>query len=210
MLKTVTTSLLIWFIEFIVIAAMVSESWSLTVINKEQAMARVYLGAATAQQIKNDTDAFYDTVFIESGVVATVDNYFVPTEETRRRSGSLADLGRDNVFPVIEERLNVIWASVYQMVYRLMGFLVWLPYLGLFFLPALIDGLMVRQIKKTNFDYASPLVHRIALHSLWLTAYLLLLALFAPLPLPPWLIPMAGAVIAMALGLLAANTQKRI
>ena len=125
MLKTITTSLLIWFIEFIVIAAMISESWSLKVIDKEQAMARAYLGATTAQQIKNDTDAFYDSVFIESGVVATVDNYFVPTEETRRRSGALADLGRDNVFPIIEERLNVIWASVYQMVYRLTGFLVW-------------------------------------------------------------------------------------
>ena len=79
MLKTITTSLLIWFIEFIVIAAMISESWSLKVIDMEQAMARAYLGATTAQQIKNDTDAFYDSVFIESGVVATVDNYFVPT-----------------------------------------------------------------------------------------------------------------------------------
>lgn len=209
-MRSIMTSLLIWFIEFIVIAALISESWSYQVITKEQAMAHAYLGTATARQIKDDADRVYNRLFIDSGVVATIDKYFVPTEESRRRSGALAELGRDNVFPIVEERLNVIWASVYQMIYRLTGFLIWLPYLSLFFLPSLIDGLMVRQIKKTNFDYASPLLHRTAMYAIVVTAYLLLLALFAPVPLPPWLIPIAGAIIAMAMGLLAANTQKRI
>lgn len=210
MAKSITGSLLVWFIEFIVVAAMISESWSYKVMEMEKKMAAEFLGPEAAEQILQETDTVYDKLFVKTGVVATVYKYFIPTEETRRRSGSLADLGRDNVFPIIEERLNVIWSSVYQVVYRLTAFSVWLPYLGLFFIPALIDGLIVRQIKKTNFDYASPLMHRSALYIIIMTMYLLILALFAPIPLPPWIIPIAGAVVAMSMGLLAANTQKRI
>ena len=106
MAKSITASLLIWFIEFIVVAAMISESWSYQVIDKEREMAVQFLGENTAQQIQRETDATYDSLFVQTGIVATVYKYFIPTEETRRRSGSLADLGRDNVFPIIEERLN--------------------------------------------------------------------------------------------------------
>ena len=106
--------------------------------------------------------------------------------------------------------MDAVWLSIYQVMQRLALVVAWLPYLSILVIPTLYDGMQRRRIKQMSFDYASPLRHRGAF---WLVSGLMILgfaALFFPFPVPALGVPLIAALLAVALMLLVANTQKRV
>ncbi|TCV79985.1 uncharacterized protein DUF4400, partial [Methylomonas methanica] len=84
------------------------------------------------------------------------------------------------------------------------------PYLAAALLPFVVDGLVRRKISQTNFDYPSPMAHRYSLYLILGALYLLLVSLTLPFPIPPQTIPVGVFVVAYAVNVLLANTQKRV
>ncbi|WP_445368744.1 DUF4400 domain-containing protein [Methylomonas sp. BW4-1] len=136
--------------------------------------------------------------------------YFIPTERERQMSKCFEDVGRNDLFPFIESRLNVLWDTIFQMIKRLTTACIWLPYLATSLLPFVVDGLVRRKISQTNFDYPSPMAHRYSIYAMLGALYLFLMGLTLPFPVPPQSMPIGIFIVAWAMNTLLANTQKRV
>jgi hypothetical protein len=123
---------------------------------------------------------------------------------------SVRIVGRRDFFPFIQSRLDVLWETVYQMIKRLIMAWIWWPLLAVTLVPFAIDGLIRRKISQTNFDYPSPMAHRYSLYVMLGAVYLLFMGLMLPFPVPPQAIPVGIFMVAAALNVFLANTQKRV
>ena len=153
---------------------------------------------------------WFEALFVRTGVQVGVWHYFIPNESERLGSIGFEEIGRDNLFPFIAGRLRVLWDSVYQTLRRLFLLLAWWPFLLVAVVPFSVDGMVQRQIKRSNFDYSSPLAHRYSLYAILGTVYLLLVGLTLPFAVPPQTIPIALALVSVAMNVYLAHTQKRV
>jgi hypothetical protein len=208
--RNILLSLVFWLVEVIFVTALVSDDWLKTVQRTEDKMIVEYLGAGKDAEIREITADWFDCLFVRTGARENVHRYFIPSEPERQRSVGFQDVGRDDLFPFIAARLQVLWDSVYQMMRRFFLLLAWWPFLLATVVPFVMDGLARRKIKQSNFDYSSPLAHRYSFFAILGTLYVLLLGLTFPFPVPPQSMPVAYLAIAAALNVYLAHTQKRI
>jgi hypothetical protein len=210
MSRSLLLSLMIWLVEILFVTALVSDEWLRSVQHSEDAMIVSYLGAAKDREIRRDAQDWFDKLFARTGIQDSVWHYFIPTEAERQGSMGFEDVGRDNLFPFMAGRLQVLWDSVYQMLRRFLLIIAWWPYLLAAVLPFAVDGMVQRKIKQSNFAYSSPLVHRYSLYAILGLIYILLLSLTLPFPIPPQAIPIAWTVIALGMNVYLTHTQKRV
>jgi hypothetical protein len=209
MRKTALLALVLLLMEVLLVGVVVQESWVRKVIGSEQALTRTWIGEQAAARVKDRADRWFRAAFIETGVMDGSHRLFLPTEEERRGSQGLEDLG-SALFAGAEERLRVGWTMAYQVLVRFAQILLWAPYLLLLLVPAVTDGLLMRQRKKHGFHYASPILHRCSLYAFLGGFYAVVLLLFAPVVVPPVLVPAIAAVTAASAGVGLSNLQKRL
>ncbi len=210
MQRSILLSLMIWQLEVVFVAALVSDDWLKTVQHTEDAMVVSYLGKEKDAEIRHTATAWFDRLFVRTGVKDRVYRYFIPSEHERQSSIGFQDIGRENLFPFIAARLQVLWDSIYQSMMRFFLMLAWWPFLLAILFPFAMDGLARRKIKQSNFDYSSPLAHRYSFFALLGILYVLLLGLTFPFPVPPQAVPVACCAIGLAVNVYLAHTQKRI
>jgi len=208
--RSLLLSLMIWLVEILFVTALVSDEWLRSVQRSEDAMIVSYLGATKDGEIRRDAQDWFDTLCVRTGIQGSVWHYFIPTEAERQGSMGFEEVGRDNLFPFMAERLQVLWDSVYQTLRRFLGIIAWWPFLLAAALPFSIDGMVQRKIKQSNFAYSSPLVHRYSLYAILGMIYILLLSLTLPFPIPPQAIPFVLTACTLAMNVHLANTQKRV
>lgn len=107
-------------------------------------------------------------------------------------------------------RLQVVWMAVRQMFFRWEVMALWLPGAGIFAAPLLVDALAQREIRKYQFSFASPLVHKRTWHFLKLLGAAAVLLPLLPLSVPPLAYPAALGLGGLALWAMLINIQKRI
>ena len=210
MSRTILLSLLIWLLEILLIAGFVSDQWSREIQGREDKMTIDYFGPRKDAEIRQTSRKWFDRIFVRTGIRESVYRYFIPTEQERQMSKGFEDVGRHDLFPFIESRLNVLWDTLYQMVKRFVMALAWTPLFLAVLFPFVIDGLIRRKISQTNFDYPSPMAHRYSLYVMLGALYLVILGLTLPFPIPPQSVPVGIFAVAYAMNVFWANTQKRI
>lgn len=210
MQRNLLFSLMIWIMEVILVASFVSDRWSREIQATEDRMLIAYFGVEKESEIRQTAQQWFDQLFVQTGIRDSVYRYFIPTERERQMSKGFEDVGRHDLFPFIQSRLDVLWDTVYQMIKRLVIACVWLPFLAVALLPFAIDGLVRRKVSQTNFDYPSPMAHRYSLYVVFGALYLLLMGLTLPFPIPPRSLPVGIFIMAWAINILLANTQKRV
>ena len=210
MTRNLLFSLMLWLLEVILVASFVSDRWTRELQRAEDQMMIGYFGADKESQISHTAQRWFDRLFVTTGTRDSVFRYFIPTERERQMSKGFEDVGRNDLFPFIESRLNVLWDTIFQMIKRLTTACIWLPYLAAALLPFVVDGLVRRKISQTNFDYPSPMAHRYSLYLILGALYMLLVSLTLPFPIPPQAVPVGVFVVAYAVNVLLANTQKRV
>jgi len=210
MQRNVLFSLMIWLLEVILVASFVSDRWTREIQTTEDRMLIAYFGAKKESEISETTQYWFDQLFVRTGMRESVYRYFIPTERERQMSKGFEDVGRHDLFPFIQSRLDVLWDTVYQMIKRFVMACAWLPFLAVAVQPFVIDGLIRRKVSQTNFDYPSPIAHRYSLYLMLGALYLLLVSLTLPFPMPPQSIPVGVFVVVFAVNVLLANTQKRV
>jgi len=208
--KNIFVSVLIWVIEALVVAAMISVSWSHRIGELEEKWMISYIGQEQTEIIQAKAQALYSGAFLETGVMENSYYFFIPSEEERSRSLGFEDFGRKDIFPFIRSRLDVIWMSVYQICQRIFMIGIWAPYALILLVPFITDGMVNRKIKQYGFDYSSPFLHRYSVWVFGLVCYISFLALFAPIPIPISIMPFACMLMAVSLGVFASNVQKRL
>jgi hypothetical protein len=208
--RNLLLSLLVWLLEIILVAGFVSDDWARDIQAVEDKSLIAYFGVEKEAEIRQTSQQWFDQLFVNTGIRESVYRYFIPTEHERQLSRGFEEVGRHDLFPFIQSRLDVFWDTVYQMIKRVIMAWVWLPFLAVTLLPFAIDGLIRRKVSQTNFDYPSPMAHRYSLYIMLGAVYLLLMGLTLPFPVPPQAIPVAVFIVALALNVLLANTQKRV
>ena len=196
--------------EFILLAALVPTAWSERVRDTELAWLHAGLGARTATAVVQRAEDWYGALFVSTKVVETSYRVTLPSDEDVTRSGALSPLATLPLWSWVAGRLDVVWAALHQALQRLAMVIAWWPFLLLLLAAAWGDGWVRRRIRQSGFAYASPLAHAYALRGIVVVFVLLGLVLFLPLPLPALGVPVVSALVAVLLGVIVANAQKRL
>lgn len=113
------------------------------------------------------------------------------------------------LFKYMHERLEAFWRGLYMLFTRMWVLFLWLPFIPIVVFPAINHGWQIRNIKRTNFDYASPTKHIYAVATIKLCCY----STYAYRSSDP-MTPLDYPAILMICGILAAvsvaNIQKRL
>ena len=203
---TVAVTLLV--MEFILLSALVPTDWSNRIRDQEIGWISAEMGVATAEAIFATAQAWYDSLFLGTGLVAGSYDVLLPDAASIRATPELGKLAGNPIWPWVERRLDIVWSAVYMAVQRLVVLLAWWPFLVFALVGASVDGLLRRRIRQSGFDYPSPLAHRAAVRVMLWLGLLVSLGLFAPLPLPPLAVPVVWVLMAGALAVVLTQTQK--
>ncbi|AJY53111.1 DUF4400 domain-containing protein [Halomonas sp. KO116] len=195
--------------ELFIIMVFIPGHWTERVIQKESTMIESQLGRDTVEWIDRKALQWYNRSMWDTGIYHTLHTLLIPTEQERVASRGMEGIG-GKIFPWVEDRLAAMMNVVYQVFARAALLIVWAPYMLILLVPALWDGFMTWKIKRTNFDYASPIWHRYGVRGVFFVLQCLLIAFFAPVALNPIIIPMTMMVMCVMMGLATANLQKRI
>ncbi len=195
-----------WLLLFTVLAR---EDWVARAIETERGDAERVLGVPLTDAVRRRGQRWFDAVLVDSGVLAGCYALFtVPADERARDSDFGAAVPWFDAW--FERRLAALFALAEQAFLRASFALLWLPHGLLLALPCTLDGLMRRQIRRSNFDYCSPLVYRGGIAMLEWLGMALLLSLFVPWALPLWSVPALLILSAIGCGAIAANVQKEL
>lgn len=200
---------IVWVLEVFLIAAFVRESWFNERIQQETDLAVNWLGADTVRAVHDAGDRIFQSAFVETGLYDTSFELFIPSEAERRRARGMEDMGKE-IFRTVDTRIQVLWMAIYQVIIRVLMLLLWAPYFLIVLVPAIVDGVMVREIKKVNIGFASPAVHRYSLYLIGMASYVMLLTLFSPFNVNPIVYPVAIMIVVFAMHFVVSNTQKRL
>lgn len=203
--------LVVWLLALELVAILLLIPGDLTgrAIERESELVQQSLGREARNWITMKANTWYDASIIESGLYDATYRTLIPSEEEKKRSRGMEHMG-GLWFEWVEGRIDAVSKVIYQFYARLALLANWAPYMLLLLLPAAFDGLMTWRIKRTNFDYASPVIHRYAVRGTVAVMIGLTIAFFVPFALNPSIIPLAMMVCCVLLGLALGNLQKRV
>ena len=209
MTRTLFITAIVLILEVLIVGVIAPSNWLHDAILDERIMVESWLGEDATINLVDNTNAIYSKFFVSTGLVKK--SYgLIPTEEERKRSGGFDDLGRETFHPFAKERIDIMWSAIYQSIQRTALLLMWLPYALALFIPALIDGVSSRSIKKVTYGYASPVRYHTAFHAVILLFAAIPFYLALPIAVSPLLVPLWAAAISVSVMIMASNLQKQI
>lgn len=196
--------------QLVVILLMVPSSWMERVIQIENEWMDVQMGGSSANWVRSNARRAYDTAVIDSGLMDGTYYLLLPSRQQRAQSGAMSGLGTRIIFPYVRDRLETTFMVVYQSLSRLVLLIAWAPFAALLLIPAIIDGLVSWRIRKTTFDFASPTINHYALTATGGLCTLMVVAVTAPVPVPPIALPIAVILLCPAIYFAVSHTSKRL
>lgn len=193
----------------LVYAVFIGESWVVESLTKENQMSQALLGEELSTHANTRAKDWFTSHFVDTRIIANSYALFIPTTAQSEQSKGMETLG-EPFFVWFEQRLRLMWALVWQSYVRISRAALWAPYMLPLLVPWLIDGVVQRRIKQTNFDFTSPTRYSASYHLIGLLAIVFFMMLFSPFPMPAYLAPLFMVAVCFAAGLLSANVHKRI
>lgn len=181
----------------------IKPTWIQEIATREQAAMASLVGDKSAHATQQRATNTFTEWFVNSGVRDTSYRMFLPSAEHRAKDDPLKFFG-SGLWPWVEARLDAFWWLVYQVCLRVSSFITWSPLILLSLAPFLIDAMVVRRIKQQGFAMTSPHLQAFAVVCLLGMVLLGFLLTFAPIYMPPALVPLsmllASAACWMAVG----------
>lgn len=205
--KGVMASIAFFFVLILMLATVAPNKLVDTVMLKERKWGIELLGNSDMDKVLEKTNRYYSALVIDSGAKKIVSDMLMPR-------GGTVDAFEKNVdwwFRYLESRGEAVQKIIYQMVYRIVLTLYWLPLLIAVLLPAIYAGWMRWNAKRHGFDYSSPFLNNNAAIVLSWGGMLIVLSVLMPLPLPPLAISTFIVImLPVVLSVLISNLPKRI
>lgn len=195
--------------EIVVVLILIPGDHTKLCIEREMGFIEDSLGIQSKDWVTEKANDWYQSTIIDSGVYTAAYQILIPSENERVRSRGMENMGTA-WFQLVSNRIEATFRVVYQFYMRLALLVTWAPYMLILLVPAIFDGMMTRSIKQTNFDYASPIVHRYSVRGSIFLLFGLIMTFFAPLALNPIIIPVVLMITSVLCGTAWANLQKRI
>lgn len=205
--KGVMASIAFFFVLILMLATVAPNKLVDTVMLKERKWGIELLGDSDMDKVLEKTNRYYSALVIDSGAKKIVSDMLMPR-------GGTVDAFEKNVdwwFRYLESRGEAVQKIIYQMVYRIVLTLYWLPLLIAVLVPAIYAGWMRWNAKRHGFDYSSPFLNNNAAIVLSWGGMLIVLSVLMPLPLPPLVISTVIVImLPVVLSVLISNLPKRI
>lgn len=205
--KGVMASIAFFFLLILMLATVAPNKLVDSVMLKERKWGIELLGKSDMEKVLEKTNQFYSALVINSGAKKIVSDMLMPR-------GGTVDAFERNVdwwFRYLESRGEAVQKIIYQMVYRVVLTLYWLPLLIAVLVPAIYAGWMRWNAKRHGFDYSSPFLNNNAANVLSWGGMLIVLSVLLPLPLPPLVISTCIVImLPVVLSVLISNLPKRI
>lgn len=205
--KGVMASIAFFFVLILMLATVAPNKLVDTVMLKERKWGIELLGDSDMEKVLEKTNRYYSALVIDSGAKKVVSDLLMP------RGGTVDAFEKkvDWWFRYLESRGEVVQKIIYQMVYRIVLTLYWLPLLIAVLVPAIYAGWMRWNAKRHGFDYSSPFLNNNAAIVLSWGGMLIVLSVLMPLPLPPLVISTFIVImLPVVLSVLISNLPKRI
>lgn len=205
--KGVMASIAFFFVLILMLATVAPNKLVDTVMLKERKWGIELLGDSDMERVLEKTNRYYSALVIDSGAKKIVSDMLMPR-------GGTVDAFEKNVdwwFRYLESRGEAVQKIIYQMVYRIVLTLYWLPLLVAVLVPAIYAGWMRWNAKRHGFDYSSQFLNNNAAIVLSWGGMLIVLSVLMPLPLPPLVISTFIVImLPVVLSVLISNLPKRI
>lgn len=205
--KGVMASIAFFFVLILMLATVAPNKLVDTVMLKERKWGIELLGDSDMEKVLEKTNRYYSALVIDSGAKKVVSDMLMPR-------GGTVDAFEKNVdwwFRYLESRGEAVRKIIYQMVYRIVLTLYWLPLLIAVLVPAIYAGWMRWNAKRHGFDYSSPFLNNNAAIVLPWGGMLIVLSVLMPLPLPPLVISTFIVImLPVVLSVLISYLPKRI
>ena len=209
MKKPLSGLILLLVFEALVIAVLVPGNWTAQVIEREGRLLEERLGKEEHKWVHDKARGWFNASLIDNGLYNATRRHLVPSKQQVADSKGLQNMG--NIwFPWVDGRLQAFSNILYHCYSRFALLLTWLPYILIIFIPSIFDGLMTWKIKRNNFEYTSPIIHRYSSHGIIFLAITVVGMFIAPVVLEPLIIPFSIMLVAVLAGLVVGNMQKRI
>tara|TARA_R110001583_G_scaffold1028_1_gene8889 strand:+ start:11080 stop:11715 length:636 start_codon:yes stop_codon:yes gene_type:complete len=201
----------LWFlvIEAVVILTLIPGDRTEKIINEEHYVIGNSFSKDTNDWIFGKAREWYQSSIIDSGLYEGTRDVLIPTDEQKKRSRGMENMG-GWWFKWVDGRIDAVANIIFQFYVRVAIMIMWAPYMLVLLAPAIFDGLMTWKIKKATFAYSSPLLHQYSLRYVGVTAAVALLATFAPIVINVSIIPLVLMSVCVMIGIAAGNMQKRI
>ncbi|WFO14537.1 DUF4400 domain-containing protein (plasmid) [Edwardsiella ictaluri] len=153
--------LVVWLlvIETVMILLLIPGDWTDKAIKRESVLVEKSLGIESRHWIQSKASEWFKESVVDSGFYDGMHRTLIPSEEERLKSRGMQNMG-GGWFSWVKGRIDALVSIIYQFYTRVALLLAWAPYMLILFAPAVYDGVMTWKIKRTNFDYASPVLHR--------------------------------------------------
>ena len=188
---------------------LVGEGYLTRMVESEQRYNAQFYSPALAKASTQRATRWFNAAFVDTGIMAHTFDPFIPTQDEITRSKGLEDFGQP-LFHWFERRMRAWWTLLWAAFVRMSSVLLWTPFAPFLFVPWLVDGYTIREVRKHTFDYASPVAQSYAMRAIAIMPLLFVLLLLAPIPMHPLATPacfiMAGMLGQRAIG----NYMKRI
>ena len=178
-------------------------------VEAELRYARSTLGEDAARYCYEGAAGWYRTIALDWGLHEAMRNLFLPTDEQREKSRGLEEFG-NYLFKYMSDRMEAFWRGLYLLFTRIWILMLWLPFIPIIVLPAFNHGWQLRNIKKTNFDYASPTLHTYTVEAVYWAVFIFLVLAISPFPANPLIYPALICIAGLMLSWSVANVQKRM
>jgi len=193
-------------IEILLIVCVVPNAFIDAAILKEQDWGEALMGKAASDQLIEDTGRLYSTIHLESGLNATVRDFFLGGKQTPGWEKLESQWGT-----FMAGRGDAVLKVCYHIYYRSLLLMMWLPYMLVILLPAILGGYMAWNIKRYTFAHSSPFLNTYSSRIISWVVMALGLSFIAPLPIPPMIVPLVVILlIPIAASLLIGNLPKRL
>lgn len=199
-------------VELVIICLLVPCSVIEKAINQEYEMSVRFIGQESTDHVYDRAKSDYEELIISSGLYEAVVRHLIPTEEEKRASVGMEQLGtKDGWFSLVQSRINAATTVIYQILIRFESVWLWLPYVGCFvLLPSVICGYWQRRIKQTNFDFSSPLATNMTVKFMVYSFLVGMMLVVVPMPINPLFVPLYMILLCILIGRAVANIQKRL
>src|SRR3546814_3241879 len=77
----------------------------------------------------------------------------------------ISDWSSDVCSSYLERRIRAWWTLVWSAIVRMSSVLLWAPFSLFLVAPWVIDGFVLREIRKNTFDFSSPIQQRYAMRA---------------------------------------------
>lgn len=196
------------FLQVLLLLFLLPPSMAVKVVDSETEAIGASLGWESEAFVRDKSSAWTDAIYYESGFYRAAYKLVLPSEEEKARSTGLENLG-EYWFEYIEGRFEALEEMLKLSMLRASLILIWLPYIVILLVPAVVDGYLNRKIKQTTFQYSSPIIYHYATKFVGLVMVGSLIAFLLPVPFNPLIIPAVLVLVSVALGAALGNFQKR-